>query len=735
MSSGRHRRVHTPLSLRQIDQKIDLRGEAHAHAAMHARRAGGGVAWAVTPNRNSGTVLDDCQRDSARCHCENCVSRWRGLCAWRLLLAGLAGLAGLAAMEATARESHGGARHELRAVVPTTPLVPAAPPVATAAKPARVQIGAAFQACACGRGEEGLCKGQSVKSGGMRLPFGLPGSDGYKFREKTLRSVMRAQDFSENKQRLMTRKDLRIHHAHYPETLGGGKTRLTPVKKGLYARKSRTLRMVANANGPVSMPVERNMESTRQAQAGPLPLQQMATRHRKRALNDALQAAPVAAAVTAVDEPLSHHSTIAALRRELEECTAERDRLSEAVSREQGNSADLQRQIELLQTDIETQKAQYEQKLTELRSLVESLREEAGDPSNPEYVPLQAYMLHSCKFKRRVRNYTGLVSARVFDGFVEKLNCDGALDAVSVTAEHDEPQADGVTDGDADSNLSRRPKRLRMGARALQPKEAILFVLMRCRTGLDIIDIHALFGMGYSTACRYFRIYVAFLRMWLERQFPMPTEEQLRRAEPSSFKRNFPNRDIQMIIDANEQECESASNLQARRTTWSEYKHRTTNKFLGACSPCGACVFASTNYGGLIDDNTLTRVTGIMDLAHKGWTTLADKGFLLHAEYAEKGHHLFIPSYAQRGVPTYTRDETRWTNRVGSVRIHVERMFKRAQEWKILHRTIKISNMDVAGSVFKVCCFMTNFEPPLIRQEGEPLMCLAEKQWGRSNQN
>eukprot|EP01043_Picozoa_sp_COSAG02_P035987 COSAG02_NODE_2609_length_8435_cov_4.723129_7_plen_69_part_00 len=60
----------------------------------------------------------------------------------------------------------------------------------------------------------------------------------------------------------------------------------------------------------------------------------------------------------------------------------------------------------------------------------------------------------------------------------------------------------------------------------------------------------------------------------------MPTEEQLRRAEPSSFKRNFPNRDIQMIIDAHEQECESASNLQARRTTWSEYKHRTTNKFL-----------------------------------------------------------------------------------------------------------------------------------------------------------
>jgi hypothetical protein len=148
----------------------------------------------------------------------------------------------------------------------------------------------------------------------------------------------------------------------------------------------------------------------------------------------------------------------------------------------------------------------------------------------------------------------------------------------------------------------------------------------------------------------------------MERQFPMPSEQQLQQAEPSSFKRNFPNRDIQLIIDAHEQECESASNLMARRTLWSEYKHRTTNKFLGACTPCSACVYASTNYGGLIDDNTLTEVCGIMDLLYKDWTTLADKGFLLHDEFTKVGHNLFIPAYATRNVPTYTRDESRWTN-------------------------------------------------------------------------
>ena len=78
----------------------------------------------------------------------------------------------------------------------------------------------------------------------------------------------------------------------------------------------------------------------------------------------------------------------------------------------------------------------------------------------------------------------------------------------------------------------------------------------------------------------------------------------------------------------------------ARRTVWSDYKHRTTNKFLGACSPCGACVYASTNYGGKCDDRTLTNACGLMDTIYDGHTTLADKGFMMHAEFAAKKHEL-----------------------------------------------------------------------------------------------
>jgi hypothetical protein len=61
-------------------------------------------------------------------------------------------------------------------------------------------------------------------------------------------------------------------------------------------------------------------------------------------------------------------------------------------------------------------------------------------------------------------------------------------------------------------------------------------------------------------------------------EFPMPSEEQLRRAEPESFQKAFPGDNVQLMIDAHEQQCEESANLEGRHTLWSDYKHRCTNK-------------------------------------------------------------------------------------------------------------------------------------------------------------
>eukprot|EP01050_Picozoa_sp_SAG11_P014307 SAG11_NODE_1746_length_4331_cov_2.793715_3_plen_213_part_00 len=108
---------------------------------------------------------------------------------------------------------------------------------------------------------------------------------------------------------------------------------------------------------------------------------------------------------------------------------------------------------------------------------------------------------------------------------------------------------------------------------------------------------------------------------------------------------------------------------------------------------------------------------------------------MMHDEYARlKNHELITPTKAWVGQPTFTVDESAHTSNVGNKRIHVERAFKRAQEWKILHKVIPITRVDIWGAVFYVCCMMSNYGPPMIRDGVDGLPCVAEIQWGVRNE-
>ena len=265
--------------------------------------------------------------------------------------------------------------------------------------------------------------------------------------------------------------------------------------------------------------------------------------------------------------------------------------------------------------------------------------------------------------------------------------------------------------------------------RACSWENALFFVLYCLRTGSDKKDAAPLFHLRYSTAARYFVVYLQALKCVLASEFPYPSEEMIRMATPPAFQKHFPGRTIQEIIDAHEQEMEVPSCLVARRSTWSSYKHRNTAKFLGGCTPCGAMVTASEPRGGSCVDRGLTRCSGLLYRLYKGCSTLADKGFLMHADFAEFLHELITPCKAYNKQATFTVDETLITTQVARDRALVERVFRRGQEWKYLHRRIPISECDLAGSVFFVIMMMTNYEPLAVRQKDEPLTSLAEKQW------
>jgi hypothetical protein len=224
----------------------------------------------------------------------------------------------------------------------------------------------------------------------------------------------------------------------------------------------------------------------------------------------------------------------------------------------------------------------------------------------------------------------------------------------------------------AASAAPRRPGR----KRACCWQDAVLLVHYVCRAGLDLCDAAPLFHLQYSTACRYFTVYLQALVFWLAADMPYPSADTIWATTPSAFKKDFPGRRIQSLLDCHEQECESPSCPVLNRTMWSNYKQRPTAKGLGETIPCGAFVGAYPMVGGSNSDVDLTQSCGALLRMMPGWSTLADKGFMMHSAFAECMHELITPFKKVSGQKTFTADDMVQTSLVARNRIHVERSFK-----------------------------------------------------------
>lgn len=107
-----------------------------------------------------------------------------------------------------------------------------------------------------------------------------------------------------------------------------------------------------------------------------------------------------------------------------------------------------------------------------------------------------------------------------------------------------------------------------------------------------------------------------------------PSREDLRNTMPSCFLEHF-GKKVTVIIDCFEIFIEKPSNLDAQASTWSNYKHHNTVKYLIGITPYGAICFISPGYGGRISDKLLTENCGILDNLLPGDLVLADRGFLI----------------------------------------------------------------------------------------------------------
>ena len=246
----------------------------------------------------------------------------------------------------------------------------------------------------------------------------------------------------------------------------------------------------------------------------------------------------------------------------------------------------------------------------------------------------------------------------------------------------------------------------------LDPLNQLFLTLIKLRLNLRERDLGYRFGICTSIVSKYFITWVCFLYCHLREVEWMPTVQQVKACLPHSFKEKYCN--TYAIIDGSEIFIETPTDLQMQ-STWSNYKHHNTAKFLVACTPNGAVSFISPLYVGSISDVELTRVSGFIEQLRgkSGASIMADRGFTVKDQLSAVGVDLNIPPFMQ-GRKQLPANEVFRGRQIASLRIHVERVIGRIKNYAILKTKLPISMARIANQIVCVCAWLVNFQPVLI---------------------
>lgn len=252
--------------------------------------------------------------------------------------------------------------------------------------------------------------------------------------------------------------------------------------------------------------------------------------------------------------------------------------------------------------------------------------------------------------------------------------------------------------------------------KALDPLNQFFLTLVKLRLNLRVIDLAIRFGISKSLVSKYFITWVCFLYSHLKEINWTPLVEQVAATLPTAFRDKYPT--TFSILDASELFVQTPSDLFLQSSSWSNYKHHNTAKFLIGCTPNGAVSFVSELYVGSISDVELTKVSGYVDTLKSGVSIMADRGFTIRDILLEKGATLNIPPFMDGGRQ-FSREEIHHGRSIAALRIHVERVIGRIKNYSILKGTLPISMIRLANSIVSVCAWLTNFQPTLIPLPGD----------------
>ena len=162
--------------------------------------------------------------------------------------------------------------------------------------------------------------------------------------------------------------------------------------------------------------------------------------------------------------------------------------------------------------------------------------------------------------------YTGFVSFRVFSAFFDFLG----------------PAVNHLNYWGSKTRTDLQRRR----SFKLDPKNQLFLTLVKLKLNLKLKDLAYRFGISPSQTSRYITTWICFLYHQLKEINWMPTVNQVLGTLPAAFQENYPT--TYALIDGSEVFIETPSDLSIQSSTWSQYKHHNTVKFLVACTPNGA---------------------------------------------------------------------------------------------------------------------------------------------------
>ena len=304
----------------------------------------------------------------------------------------------------------------------------------------------------------------------------------------------------------------------------------------------------------------------------------------------------------------------------------------------------------------------------------------------------QHFRIHQIQSNDRLfRFYTGFISYSVFFAFFKFL---------------------GPVVYELEYWSSKRKQRKRRSCK-LDPINQLFLTLVKLRLNLKVQDLAYHFGLSTGSVSNYLTTWINFLFHHLKELDWSPCVEQVMGTLPHAFRQRFPS--TYAIIDGTELFIQTPSDLFMQSSTWSQYKHHNTFKFLVACTPNGAISYISDLFVGSISDVELTKTSGFLKVLEDkpGVSIMADRGFTIKDVLKELNIDLNMPPFLE-GQRQLSAEKVQEGRTIASLRIHVERAIGRIKNYCILKETLPISLAHLANQIVHVCAFLSNFQPALV---------------------